>query len=205
MKFQQPFFSCYFTLSTHVPYDIPTYFPIDWGGSENLYLNSAAYADRQLGRFFEEIEKTTIYDSTVFIFVSDHGHHTPANHDYDSPEHHHIPLLIYGGALKEEFGGVKNDILGSKLDVASTLLHQLEIKCDDFVWSKNLMNPYTSPFAFYIFNDGVGYLEPGKILIWNRKFATHKKNNGTTMQEQDSLQKKGTALLQELMNDFLKR
>jgi len=204
-QFREPFFSCFFTLSTHVPYDIPTYFPIEWGGSENLYLNSVAYADRQLGRFFDEIEKASFYDSTIFILVSDHGHHTPANHGYDSPEHYHIPFLFCGGALKEEFRGIKNNNTGSQLDIASTLFHQLGINSTEFIWSKNLMNPYTKPFAFYAFNDGFGYVESEKSVTWNRKFAKPENGFGVNKQEHDSLQKKGAALLQELMNDFLSR
>ncbi|MES2620873.1 MAG: sulfatase-like hydrolase/transferase, partial [Bacteroidota bacterium] len=204
-QFQEPFFSCFFTLSSHVPYDIPTYFPIDWGGNENLYLNSVAYADRQLGRFFDEIEKMNFYDSTIFILVSDHGHHTPSNHGYDSPKHYHIPLLFCGGALKEEFRGIKDDRTGSQLDIASTIFHQLEINSNEFIWSKNLMNPYTKPFAFYAFNDGFGYVEGGKSVTWNRKFSNPKNGVGVNEQEHDSLHKTGAALLQELMNDFLSR
>jgi phosphoglycerol transferase MdoB-like AlkP superfamily enzyme len=204
-SFQQPFFSCYFTLSTHVPYDAPTFHPITWGEEENQYLNSAAYADRQLGRFFEEMERTDFYDSTIFLIISDHGHHSPANHDYDSPGHYHIPFLVWGGALKEEFKGQKNNRLGSQLDLASTLLHQLEMNSNEFVWSKNLMNPYTKDFAFYAFNDGFGFMEPDRSVVWNRKFPIHDKNNGATQAEKDSLHKKGAALLQEVMNDFLMR
>lgn len=203
--FQQPFFSCYFTLSTHVPYDAPTFHPHDWGEEENPYINSAAYADRQLGRFFSEIERTDFYDSTIFLIISDHGHHSPANHEYDSPGHYHIPFLVWGGALKEEFKGQKNNRLGSQLDLSSTLLHQLGMRSEEFVWSKNLMNPYTKDFAFYAFNDGFGFMEPDRSVVWNRKFPMHDKNNGATQAEKDSLHKKGAALLQELMNDFLKR
>jgi phosphoglycerol transferase MdoB-like AlkP superfamily enzyme len=204
-QYPRPFFSCYFTLSTHVPYDMPTHYPIEGGGNDHLYVNSVAYADRQLGRFFTDIENTALYDSTIFIIVSDHGHHTPANHAYDSPEHYHIPLLIYGGALKEEYRGVLNNKLGSQLDLASTLLHQLGLPADAYRFSKDLLNPYTRDFALYTFNEGFGFVEPESNVLWNKKFPTNNRNTAPTEEEKRALEKKGRAMLQVLMDDFLKK
>ncbi|MDB5283758.1 MAG: hypothetical protein JWO06_2833 [Bacteroidota bacterium] len=204
-QMKQPFFSCLFTLSTHSPYDAGRAESVDWGDMEKPYLNSVVYADRQLGKFFEEAKKQAWYNNTVFILVADHSHNTPKNYQYCTPEFYHIPLLIYGGALKEEYRGVKSDRLGSQTDIASTLLHQLNLKAGSYRWSKDLMNPYTKQFAFYTFNEGFGYVDSGRVTVWNKKFPYLTMNSGTTPAEKDSLFKKGAATLQVLMKDFLSK
>jgi phosphoglycerol transferase MdoB-like AlkP superfamily enzyme len=200
-----PFLSGLFTLSTHAPYDEPSPHSTSFGGSENSYLNSIIYADKQIGKFFEAAKKQSWYDSTIFILVADHSHNVPKNYDSDSPEYYRIPLLVCGGTLKREFRGAKNDRIGSQTDIASTLLHQLGYKSDDFRWSKNLMNPYTQPFAFYTFSEGFGYADTTGTVTWNKIFPGHNKNTGRNQEEKDALYKKGSAMLQILMNDYLSK
>jgi len=198
-----PFFTCLFTLSTHSPFDIPSAYTIDWGGAENPYLNSVIYADRQLGHFFEEAKKQPWFGNTVFVIVADHSHNVPKNYAYCSPEYYHIPLLIYGGALKDEYKGVKNNKLGSQADIASTILNQLQLPDKRYSWSKNLMNPGTGNFAFYTFDEGFGYVEDSAHVTWNKKFTYLSTNTANTAERKDSLYKKGGAYLQVLMKDFL--
>jgi phosphoglycerol transferase MdoB-like AlkP superfamily enzyme len=203
--YRQPFFSCLFTLSTHSPFDEPNPHVVDWGGMEQAYLNSVVYSDRQLGKFFEDVKKEKWYDNTVFILVADHSHGTPKEHPYESSEFYHIPLLIYGGALKEEFRGVKNDRLGSQTDIASTLLHQLGYGSSTYIWSKDLMNPYTKQFAFYTFDVGFGFVDTSGVVIRNDRFPTQNRNSAGTDEAKNVLYKKGAAMLQVLMNDFLSK
>lgn len=202
-RFKQPFFTCLFTLSSHSPFDIPSPYTIDWGGSENPYLNTIIYSDRQLGHFFEEAKKQAWFDSTVFIIVADHSHNVPKNYPYSSPEYYHIPLLIYGGALKEEYRGMKDTAIVSQADIASTLLHQLQLNSDPYRWSKNLMNPYSGNFAFYTFDEGFGFVQDDKKVVWNNKFKYLSLNNAPTPAQRDSLFKEGAAVLQVLMKTYL--
>jgi len=203
--YKQPFFTGLFTLSTHAPFDEPAPKVVDWGGLYQPYLNSVVYDDRQLAKFFDDAKKEPWYDSTVFILVADHSHGTPAEHPYESPEFYHIPFLIYGNALKEEFRGAKNDRLGSQTDIASTLLHQLGYSDSTYRWSKNLMNPYTQQFAFYTFDVGFGFADTSGVVIWNNRFPTQNRNSAKTDGEKSTLYKKGAAMLQVLMNDFLSK
>ena len=203
--YRQPFFSSLFTLSTHAPFDEPAPKVVNWGGIDQPYLNSAVYDDRQLAKFFADAKKEPWYDSTVFILVADHSHGTPKEYSYESPEFYHIPLLIYGNALKEEFRGVKNTRLGSQTDIASTLLHQLGYADTTYRWSKNLMNPYTQQFAFYTFDVGFGFVDTSGVVIFNNRFPTQNRNTANTKEAKEALFKKGAAMLQVLMNDFLSK
>lgn len=204
-SYKQPFFSCLFTVSTHSPFDVPMEKKVDWGGMDMPYLNSAVYADKQIGLFFDRIKSEPWYNNTIFILVSDHSHTTPKNYDYCSSEFYHIPLLMVGGALKQEYRGIKHSRIGSQMDIAGTLLHQLHLDSRPYIFSKNLLNPTTKEFAFYTFNEGVGYVEPDGKMVWNKAFPNLSMNNGSTQEQRMQLNRHGRALLQFLMDDFLKK
>ena len=203
--YKQPFLTGLFTLSTHAPFDAISSPTVNWGGCHNEYLSTAVYADRQLGKFFEDIKKEKWYESTIFIIVADHSHAVPKDYPYESPEFYHIPLLIYGGALKEEFRGARYDHWASQTDIASTLLHQLGYSTQPYRWSKNLMNPYSQQFAFYSFDEGFGFIDTTGLVIWNKKFSTENRNTGKTEADKTALYKKGAAMLQVLLKDFLSK
>ena len=197
-QLKEPFFSCLFTLSTHSPFDAINTNLVPWKTTENPYLSSVMYADKQIGLFFEAAKKTAWYNNTIFVLVSDHSHTTPQNHVFASPAFYHIPLLITGGALREQFRGIKDNRIASQTDIATTILAQLEVDNKAYNWSKNLFNPYTQQFAFYTFNEGFGYVDTSGYALWNKKYAPK-----TEWKNQSQQQQKGSATLQTLMNDFL--
>ncbi len=63
-------------------------------------------------------------------------------------ERYHVPLLFYGDVIKDEFRGKNSHNVGSQADVAATILGQLNIRHRISSGAKNLLNPYTRPFAF---------------------------------------------------------
>ncbi len=203
--FREPFFSCLFTLSTHAPFDEPETDVVNWGGDYNPYLNSVVFADRQLGRFFEAAKKTKWYNNTIFIIVADHSHGLPKDYPYESNEFYHIPLLIWGGALKDAYKGAKYDRVGSQLDIASTVLHQLDMPSNHYRWSKNMMNPYTKEFAYYTFQEGFGFVDSTGNVVWNKLFPWDNKNTGKTDSAKKALNDKGAAMLQVEMKDYLSK
>jgi phosphoglycerol transferase MdoB-like AlkP superfamily enzyme len=147
--FKQPFFTTAFTMSSHSPYDYPgetKYF--DWGGDENMYVNGAHYADMCIGDFMRKAKKQPWYNNTLFIFCSDHSHASPKNHNFYDPQNRHIVSFMYGNVIKPEYRGLKVNKMGNHHDIANTLLSQLNGDVKPFVWSKNLLNPYSKDFGF---------------------------------------------------------
>lgn len=166
---KQPFFSMIFTLSSHSPYDQPMDEVLAWGGNERRYINSAYYTDKCLGDFFRKARQETWYDSTLFILVADHSHNSYRNWHPNTFEYHHIPLLFYGNALKKEFRGRQINYEVSQTDIASTILSQLEIGHSEFTWSRNVMNRYYKPSAYFMFDYGIGWKNPKGHFIWDHK------------------------------------
>ena len=156
--FKQPFFASLFTLSTHSPWDQPFQKPLKWGGNEHEYINAAYYTDHCLGEFFRKARQKSWFANTLFIIVADHSHNSYRNWHPESREYHKIPLLFYGEVIRKEFRGKGWSKLGNQHDIAATLLAQLGLPHDQFVYSKNLFNPGSGDFAYYTTEDGAGWM-----------------------------------------------
>ena len=158
---KRPFFYGLFTQSTHSPYDMPVE-PYD-GYSGDGYVTSMNYADEHLGRFAEGIRQLPDFNNTIVIFIADHGKSNIFNPDTYDEKFFHIPLLIWGGALKPEQRGRRVDKIGSQADLAKTLLNQLDMDSESYRWSKDLLNPNTQEWAIctstlsYGWKDSSGY------------------------------------------------
>ncbi|MCF0191268.1 MAG: sulfatase-like hydrolase/transferase [Marinilabiliaceae bacterium] len=158
----QPFFNFLFTLSSHEPFTVPMETKHD-----HPYMNSVCYTDSCLGAFFKEAKSKKWWNNTLFILVSDHGHGGPQNVDYSHKSRFNIPLVLTGGAL-----AVKDTIIshiGSQIDIASTLLSQLQIDNSEFIFSKNILSPNSPEFAFYDFNDGYGYVDKNNFQVFDNQ------------------------------------
>ncbi|WP_316811530.1 LTA synthase family protein [Pedobacter heparinus] len=180
-KEQQPFFSTLLTLTNHEPYEVPG--TPKFGKADNVakFKSTAYYTDSCIHAYLTNARKQAWYKNTLFIFVADHGHILPKNRqDIFVPQRYHIPLLFYGAVIKDEFKGKKFDGVGSQTDIAATLLAQLKLPAQEFTWSKNLLNPYTKGFAFFSWDNGMGFIDNqqcvtfdnvGKIILYNSNAA----------------------------------
>ncbi|MDR2814309.1 MAG: LTA synthase family protein [Prevotellaceae bacterium] len=198
----QPFFSVLFTLSSHSPYDQPLQNALDWDLPQMPFLNSAYYADKCLGEYFAQARQQAWYGNTLFILVADHGRVSHISRDFYSFEHVHVPLLLYGEALKPEFRGQRINRLATQADIPKTLLRQLKVDAAPFRWSKDILNPYTENFVWVEENVGPGYKRPEGSFVYS--FDTHTFIN-KDLPEKDSARifREGTAYLQVMFQEFI--
>jgi len=164
---KQPFLQCAFTGSTHSPYDHPKASKPKFSGEESNYLNSMIYADKCLAEFIAKSKKSDWYKNIVFVIMSDHGHATPGINSPFETEFFNIPLLIYGDPISEAYRGKKIEKVGSQADLAATLLHQLGLSSEEFIFSKDLMSPTVKEFAFFSTIRGYGFITPFGSLRYN--------------------------------------
>ncbi len=203
---KQPFFSTLLTLSNHEPFELPTKGKYGDASVENKFRSTSFYTDGALYHYVEEAKKQSWYANTLFIIVADHGHRLPKSvNEIYNPARYHIPLLFFGGALKEEYKGQRIDKYGSQVDIASTLLNQMDVSDTAFHYSKNLLNPHTKGFAFYSWDNGFGYIDQDKSVSYD---PTSKKILFTVPEKLEEAKKKkaladAKALMQSVYTDFL--
>ncbi|MCR4994247.1 MAG: LTA synthase family protein [Bacteroidales bacterium] len=138
-------FTTFQTLSSHEPFRVP-YDRI----KDNMVDNSFAYVDEAFGAFIDRLKQTPAWKDLLIVVTGDHG----VNLEYigDQTKNPHIPLLLLGGAVKQP---MKIDTLINQTDIAATLLGQMGLPHDEFVFSRDVLaDTYTYPFAFHTFNNG---------------------------------------------------
>lgn len=187
-----PFFDFYFTLSSHEPFTVPMERRL-----ENDYLNSMYYTDSCLGRFMRAARKKEWWDRTVFVLLADHGHGGPENVNETDRRKFNIPLIITGGAVAPKDSLVTS--YGSQTDLAATLLAQLGIGTDDFVFSKNLLDPSAEDFAFFDFSDGFGFVTPDNYEVYDNQMGRYIRIDDSSSKA-DTIS--GKAYLQKIAKDF---
>ena len=139
------------------------------------------------------------WKNTVLVLVPDHLGAYPEHLNNLSVDRYQIPLLLIGGAVSEPR---RIDIYGSQHDIAATLLAQLSLPHQDFVFSKDMLNPASPHFAFFAVPDAVGMVTPDNQLIFNCEANAVAVDEGST-KGKNLLP--GKAYLQKLYDDIAKR
>ena len=194
-KQPQPFFTTIFTLSTHSPYDYPKgYFDeLEWPQLEKVFVNSGKYTDVALKLFMDEARQQPWYDSTLFVFMADHSHPSYKNYPLESFEYHKIPLLLYGEPLMDSLRGTTFDNICGNTDFPATILAQLGVQHEQFIWSKDVFNKCYKPFAFFELYGGLGFkTNEGEFVISNNNVM----KNTFPEDVSDSLTMAGKAYMQ---------
>ena len=204
-KEKQPFFSTLLTLTNHEPYGLPGKYKFGKNDNVAKFKSTAYYTDSCINAYLNNAKKTDWYKNTLFVFIADHGHLLPKNtHDIYVPERYHIPLLLYGEVIKDNYRGKRMELTGSQTDVVATVLGQLNISAKEFIWSKNLLNPYVKPFAFFSWDNGMGFINNkhcvtfdnvGKSVLYN--------DNPKNKVQTDELLDNAKSYLQNVYQQFI--
>ena len=191
----QPYFKVLQTLSSHEPFDVPFH------RLDNPYCNSAAYTDSCLGAFIDSLKVSPAWDNLLVMILPDHCYAKyPENLQNHELAHFRIPMVWTGGAVKRPR---IISTIASQIDISATLLNQLGIDHDDFVFSKDIMDPKLPHFAFYSFSDGFGFVTDSCTYIQDNK------HDGFALSDSHDPEGKaerwGKAYLQRLYDDLSER
>ena len=203
---KQPFFSTMLTLSNHEPFYLKGEYKFGKSNVNNMFRSTSYFTDQMLAKFVNEAKQEDWYKNTLFIVVADHGHRLPtAQREIYEPGRYHIPLLFFGGALKESYQNKKMEKVGNQIDIASILLNQLNISDTAYQYSKNILSPQVKGFGFYAWDNGFGFINNNKETvsfdpIGNTVIYKDKINN--TKQEKE-LEANAKALMQTIYEDYL--
>ncbi len=156
----RPFQLTTLTLSNHEPFDIPDSSTIRFTGNSysSQKANGIIYADFAIGQFMQTMRTKPIFDSTIFLFVSDHSLLESSKMSLD-PNIFHIPLLIYSPKLLGD-SAVRIERVGSQVDIIPTLVGLLGGEYEIESWGRDLLNLPDSDSGFAVINlwNRIGYI-----------------------------------------------
>lgn len=192
---KEPFFNLILTQTTHEPYDMP--FNKHTSNETEKYNNTVVYVDSLLGYFYEQCKTMPWFDNTLFILSSDHAHKQPGNYWYNDKERFHIPFVLFGKAIKDEFKGVKTDKLVNQTDIAFSLNKQLELPQQKFEFSKDIFSPYSPEFSTFIHIHGHNLILPNNFCFINYEIENYLR------EETDTCQQKNAAYFQYVFEKYM--
>ena len=146
------------TLSSHEPFEVP------YAKFERKELNAVAFTDEQVGRLLDRWRESPAWENLLVILVADHGYLYPDGMAYNASKRHHIPMLWVGGALK---GPLQVESYASQSDLVATLLAQLGIDHEEFLFSRDIFNPRSPKFGYWCFNDGFGVIDSAGETLYD--------------------------------------
>jgi len=203
---KEPFFATILTLSSHEPFTVPIKNIYPGDDRISKYKNSAAYTDSSVSYFINSLKAESFYENTLFIFISDHSYHLQQGAlSKRFPSRYHIPLILYGPALKTAWQGREILKIGGQTDLAATLLKQIGLNSDKFDFSKDLLDPESKEFAYYAFNDGFGWITPSGNFIYDHSSKAVIQQNFKESDLPAAELVQGKAYLQILYEDYLSR
>lgn len=201
---KQPFFSTILTLTNHEPFDLPVEKRFKGEQIEDKFRSTSFYADSCLGAYLSSAKKKPWYKNTLFVVIADHSHRLPDNLTEFDPKRYRIPLLFFGDVIKTEFKGHRINKFGNQTDLAASLLNQLNMPSNRYLWSKDLFNPGTPGFAFFNWDNGFGFATKDQIISFDNvgKNIIMRKNAANPKIEKDLL-RYGKAHMQEVFQQYL--
>ncbi|WP_301707588.1 LTA synthase family protein, partial [uncultured Duncaniella sp.] len=178
------------TLSSHEDWKVP-YNRIP----DDEIANSFAYVDDAFGRLVDRLRQTPAWDNLLIVVTGDHGCNAgePLSHD----KYSHIPLLMLGGAVKAPR---RIDTIMSQSDIASTILGQLDMPHDEFIFSRDVMSEsYKYPFSYHTFINGFMFRDATGFTV-----VDNVTDSAISNPDKDR-EHKGRIILQYLYEDLAKR
>ena len=160
----KPVLAFYFSLSSHTPFELPGKRFRKFGPDvpNTKLLNSIAYTDYALGRFFDLARQSGYWADTVFMVTADHN---MGSSKYNHRQRMWIPLLILDPGNPRFLRGTVDPTLGSQTDIAATALDLLGISAGHAFAGNSLLRPELPRFAMLGWGNQAGWLRPGSLLI----------------------------------------
>lgn len=178
------------TLSSHETWEVP-YDRI----KDNKIANSFAYVDDCFGKFIDKLKASPAWDNLLVICTGDHGVNIEESGTRSGNTH--IPLLLLGGAIKQP---MQIDKIVNQTDIAATLLGQMELPHDEFIFSRDVLaDTYTYPFAFHAYNNGFIFRDKTGFTDFDNVA------NCAIIGEDERRERLGKVILQNLYTDLSKR
>ena len=199
----EPFMSTLFTISSHSPYDFPAEHKLSFNSKEDKYVNSVAYTDKCLGDFIASVKNEDWYANTLFVIVADHSHNSPIKRRLAQKERFKIPMLWYGEVLNVNYKGKKCDILGSHIDITSTLLGQFDIDATSYKFGDNVLNNQKQSYVPYAFPNGYGLISNEANYAFNEGYGKQLELHANDSVQMKKIKEQTEMYFQAAFEDYL--
>ncbi len=160
----QPFMTTVFTASSHHPFKVPEQYKDRFVDvDENPLHKGIAYTDYSLKRFFDEARTRSWYDSTLFVFVADHGN-LPDHEVYRTDLGlYSVTLFLFdpSGAIMPQ----RRNCIAQQIDIMPTVLSYLGYDRPYIAFGNDLLTTPDDQTWAVSFNEGLYQFVKGDYMI----------------------------------------
>lgn len=166
--FKQPFFSAFFSVSSHHPFKVPEKYIGKFPKGPLPVQEPVGYTDMAIRKFFASASKMPWYKNTLFVLCADHATVSYLPEYQTLPGSFSIPILFYypGGDLKG-----KTERLIEQTDIMPTVLNYLNYNKPYFAFGFDAMSTNNNNFVVNN-NDGSFSFYQGDYLLINDGLKT---------------------------------
>ena len=160
----EPFFSTFFSLSSHHPYQVPKPYADEFKDGEIPLHNTIRYTDMALGNFFKTASQMRWYENTLFVITADHtGMHTTAEYN-NTTGNFRVPIFFFkpGSDLKG-----REDRVVQQIDIMPGVLDQLGYDGPFFAFGSSPFDRSSNGWAVSIFNDMYQLVQDDRLLYFD--------------------------------------
>jgi phosphoglycerol transferase MdoB-like AlkP superfamily enzyme len=168
--FAQPFFSCFFSLSSHHPYTIPEKYIDKFPEGRMPIHRSIAYADYSLMKFFESIREKSWYENTLFVITADHTAQSFHPYFQNRVGDYAVPILYYHPGNP----GLKgiDYRLTQHIDIMPSILDYIDSETSFIAFGSSVFSEQKTAFVVNYLNQLYQFMEDQWILFHDGEKGT---------------------------------
>ncbi|MES2418057.1 MAG: sulfatase-like hydrolase/transferase [Bacteroidota bacterium] len=210
--FKQPFFSAFFSVSSHHPFKVPEKYQGKFPKGPLPVQEPMGYTDMAIQKFFATAARMPWYKNTLFVLCADHATVSYLPEYQTLPGYFSIPILFYypGGDLKG-----KTDRLIQQIDIMPTVLNYLNYNKPYFAFGFDAFSDKNNNFVVNNNDGGFSFYQADYLLqndgfkstaLYNLKTDRLTKDNliGTAPEVQKDMEQYLKAFIQQYNNRMIK-
>ncbi len=209
-KIKQPFYSTFFSLSSHHPYSIPAIYKNKFPKGDQPIYESIGYADHALEIFFTEANKTNWYNNTLFVITADHTGPAFAPYYKTSKGIFEVPIIYY--APGDSFLTGLSSVVTQQCDILPSVLDYLNFPSEFSAFGNSIFRNgdafalnYTGNLFQYFSNEYMLQSDGDEIVgIYKYRTDSMLRNNiVNSFADKNRLTLKANAVLQQFRQSMI--
>jgi phosphoglycerol transferase MdoB-like AlkP superfamily enzyme len=145
-EFKEPFYTNFFSVSSHHPYNLPDEFKNKFPEGEMTIYKCIEYTDYALREFFQTASKMPWYKNTLFVISADHASAQIKIPEYNTAwGYFSIPIFFYKPG--SDWRSFDSEIV-QQIDIMPTVLGELHYDKPFVAFGRDVFHDKTRPFAF---------------------------------------------------------
>lgn len=120
-EMKEPFVTSVFTASSHGPFALPERYIGKFPKGNDPMLETVAYADMSIQRFFEKAAKQPWYNNTLFVLTADHTSLNSYPEYTTDLGYYKVPIIFFAPGMPE-LQGMDHEKIVEQIDIMPSIL-----------------------------------------------------------------------------------